>query len=114
MLSIIIPAHNEQDYILKTIDSIKKQNFKDYEIIVVLDGCTDNTLKLIKNKVDKIIILKNKKGPAIAKNEGAKVSNGDILVFLDADTLLTLSLLNVIESEKDNYSVGTALIKPSS
>lgn len=113
MLSIIIPAHNEQDYISETINSIKKQKFKDYEIIIVLDGCTDNTLNQVKGKVDKIVIIKTRKGPAVAKNEGAKRAKGDVLVFLDADTQITEGLLDIIANKKNEYTVGTALIRPS-
>ena len=47
--SIIIPANNEEKYIEKTINSIKEQSFKDYEIIVVANGCTDNTAEIVKN-----------------------------------------------------------------
>ncbi len=113
MLSIIIPAHNEQDYISNTINSIKKQKFTEYEIITVLDGCTDNTLNQVRNKADKIVVLRTRKGPAIAKNEGAKRAKGDVLVFLDADTQITEGLLKIIEEKKNDYVVGTALIRPS-
>ena len=41
--SIIIPAHNEEKYLQKTLDSIKSQTLQDYEIIIVTNGCTDKT-----------------------------------------------------------------------
>ena len=44
MISIIIPAYNEEKYLKKTIESISEQTYKDYEIIVVANGCTDNTI----------------------------------------------------------------------
>ena len=113
MISIIIPAHNEEKYILKTINSIKKQKFKKYEIIVVLDGCTDKTLSKIKGKVNKIINLKKRNGPGIAKNEGAKKAKGEILVFLDADTYMAEGLLELIYNKRNEYRVGTALMRPS-
>lgn len=113
MISIIVPAHNEEGYITETIDSIKQQDFKDYEIIVVCDGCTDNTLNKIKDQADKIKVLSERKGPGIAKNEGASLAKGDFLVFLDADTHLTQGLLEDIYKNKDSYIVGTAKIKPS-
>lgn len=111
MISVIIPAHNEESYIEDTIKSIKEQSFKDYEIIVVCDGCTDNTLEKVKKLANKIIVLKTRKGPAIAKNEGAKRASGNLLVFLDADTKITEGLLKDINSNE--FSVGTAKIKPS-
>lgn len=114
MISIIIPAHNEEKYILPTIDSIRYQKYKDHEIIVVLDGCNDNTLEVIKNKVNKIIVIQNRKGPAFARNRGAEKAIGDILVFLDADTLITENTLKEIEKTKNDWIVGTSIIKPSS
>ncbi len=114
MLSIILPAHNEEDYIEATIKSIEEQDFKDYELIVVLDGCTDKTIEKVKRSADKIIILKERKGPGIAKNEGAKAAKGEILVFLDSDTKITNNLLKDIYNKRDLYYVGTARIKPSS
>ena len=96
MISIVIPAYNEESYILNTIKYIKNQSFKDYEIIVVCDGCTDSTSKIVKNHVDKLIVNKTRTGPADAKNTGAKHAKGDKLVFLDADTLLTEGVLKNI------------------
>ncbi|MBS3175595.1 glycosyltransferase [Candidatus Woesearchaeota archaeon] len=113
MISIIIPAHNEENYIEDTIKAIKNQDFKEYEIIVVCDGCTDNTLEKVKQLADKIIVLRSRKGPAVAKNEGAKRANKDILVFLDADTKISSGLLLDIKANINNYAVGTAKIKPS-
>ena len=113
MLSIIIPAHNEENYILGTINSVNSQSFKDYELIVVCDSCTDNTSKIANSLVDKVIITKEKLGPARAKNEGAKHANGEKLVFLDADTLLTPDVLKDIDLVLPNVKVGTCRIKPS-
>ncbi len=113
MISIILPAHNEVDYIEETLNSIKAQDFKDYETIVVCDGCTDNTLEKVKKSADKIVVLKTRKGPATAKNEGAKMANGDFLVFLDADTKITNGLLKSIYKDKDKYTIGTTRIRPS-
>ena len=114
MISIIIPAFNEEAYIESTINSIKIQDFKDYEIIVICDGCTDKTYEKVKNVVDKVIVLPKKQGPAIARNKGAKIAKGEVLVFLDADTKITNKVLEDFYKNKDNYIAGTAKIKPSS
>lgn len=115
MLSIIIPACNEERYLESTITSIKKQAYKDYEIIIVCDGCTDNTPKIASKLADKAILLKKRSGPAAAKNEGAKVAKGNKFVFLDADTQLTNNVLKNINAslEKNPNLVGTCKIKPS-
>jgi len=85
MLSIIIPTKNEEEYLPKLLESIKKQTFKDYEIIVADNKSTDKTRKIAIKYKCKIV-----RGglPGKARNRGAKVARGDILLFLDADTEL--------------------------
>ncbi len=113
MISIIIPACNEENYIKNTINSIRKQSFKDYEIIIVCDGCTDKTPEIAKKLADKTVILSKRSGPSIAKNEGVKVSKGKMLLFIDADTILTSNLLNYLSELKQDFIIGTTKIKPS-
>jgi len=84
-LSIIIPTKNEEKYLPKLLRSIRKQTFKDYEVIVA-DNCSrDKTKEIAKKYGCKIV-----KGglPGRARNLGAKAAQGDILLFLDADTEL--------------------------
>ncbi|HLC58245.1 MAG TPA: glycosyltransferase [Candidatus Nanoarchaeia archaeon] len=115
MVSIIIPACNEEMYLENTLKSIKNQNFKNHEIIVVCDGCTDNTEKIAKKYKTKIVNLKERTGPANAKNKGVEKADYNKLVFLDADTLLSEGILNnidkILNSEKE--IIGTCIIKPS-
>ncbi len=85
MISIIIPAYNEEKYIEKTLKSIQNQDYENKEIIVVCNGCTDNTKKIAKKYAKKVFELKN---PDLveARNFGATKAEGKKLVFLDADT----------------------------
>jgi len=85
MLSIIIPTLNEEDYLPVLLDSIKKQNFKDYEIIVSDAGSNDGTLAIAK-KYGCVVVEGGL--PAKGRNNGAKAAKGEILFFLDADTTL--------------------------
>jgi glycosyltransferase involved in cell wall biosynthesis len=85
MLSIIIPTLNEEDYLLVLLESIKKQDFTDYEIIISDAGSKDKTIETAKKYGCKIV---GGGLPAIGRNNGAKVAQGDVLFFLDADTLL--------------------------
>ena len=90
--SIIIPTFNRESQLLKTIDSIKSQNFTDYEIVIVDDFSDDDTIKLLylykreNNSLNiKIEKLFSNSGPNIARNVGSKISNGKYLIFLDSD-----------------------------
>jgi len=85
MLSIIIPALNEEEYLPILLESIKKQFFNDYEIILADAGSEDKTIEIAQKYGCKIITGGL---PAKGRNEGAKIARGDILFFLDADTVL--------------------------
>jgi len=95
MLSIIIPTWNEENYLPKLLDCIKKQTYKNYEIIVVDGNSTDNTLKIAKKYGCRVFREpKDIKGhPGIARNIGSKHAKGDILLFLDADVQIGNSFL---------------------
>jgi len=85
MISIIIPALNEEEYLPLLLESIKKQSLKDCEIILADAGSTDKTLEIAREYNCKII-----PGglPAKGRNEGAKIARGDLLFFCDADVIL--------------------------
>jgi len=85
MLSIIIPTLNEEKYLPLLLKSIKKHNFSDYEIIISDAGSKDKTIEIAKEYG--CIIVKGGL-PAKGRNEGARVSKGELLFFLDADTIL--------------------------
>jgi len=85
MLSIIIPSLNEEKYLGLLLESIKRQGFSDYEIILADAGSTDKTLKIAKQYNCKIIAGGL---PARGRNEGAKVAKGDVIFFCDADVIL--------------------------
>ena len=88
-VSVIIPTYNRAKYIAETIDSVLKQTFSDFEIIVVNDGSTDNTEETIKEQFeDKVIYLyKPNGGPASARNMGISVAKGEYIAFLESDDL---------------------------
>lgn len=89
LISIVIPVFNEEKEIRSCLSSLQKQSYKPFEIIVVDDGSTDNTLGIIKNLKHQIKALKllhqNHQGPGSARNLGAKGASGEILIFVDAD-----------------------------
>lgn len=90
MLSIIIPTLNEEEYLPILLRSIKKQAYKDYEIIVADAGSTDKTLEIAKNHGCKIT---GGGHPGKGRNMGAERAKGDLLLFLDADAELPRKFL---------------------
>ncbi len=100
MISIIIPAYNEEKYIEKTIQSIKDQTTNSYEIIVVANGCTDRTQEIASKYTPHSFVI-NRPNVSLARNIGAQHASGDILIFLDADTRLAP---NAVEEIKKQFS----------
>lgn len=84
LVSIIIPAYNEEDLIGKCLESIKNQSYKQLEVIVVDDGSLDRTLEIVKGLKVKTRSQYHK-GPGSARNLAASHAKGKILVFVDAD-----------------------------
>jgi glycosyltransferase involved in cell wall biosynthesis len=84
-LSVIIPTLNEEKYLPKLLNSLKKQNYKDFEIIVSDGNSDDKTRQIAKNYGCRFVVNK-KRHPSCQRNEGAKIAKGNIFLFLDADT----------------------------
>jgi len=90
-ISVIIPAYNAEKTILETINSVIKQTFSDFEIIVVNDGSTDRTVELLQDIKDerlKVFSYENG-GASSARNRGIAHATGEYISFLDADDLWT-------------------------
>jgi glycosyltransferase involved in cell wall biosynthesis len=90
-VSIIIPAHNEERHIEKCIESLLAQECRDIEIIVVDNGSSDNTSKIVERYVEsyggkvRLLRMESNIGPGGGRNAGASNATGEILVFVDAD-----------------------------
>lgn len=110
MLSIIIPALNEEKYLPLLLDSIKKQDFKDYEIIIADADSTDKTVEIAKKYGCRIV-----RGglPAKGRNEGVKEAKADLLLFLDADVILPKGFLAEFlqKFKKNKLDIATTALK---
>jgi glycosyltransferase involved in cell wall biosynthesis len=102
-ISIIIPTYNEEDVISKCLDSLERQSTNnDFEVIVVDDGSTDSTYKVVSeyqipNAKCQIKTFRTKHlGAGGARNEGAKIAKGEILVFVDSDMTFDKHFLKML------------------
>lgn len=99
-LSIIIPVYNCECKISNCINAIIQQTYCNFELLIINDGSTDNTEKVIKNFLnsDMRIKLINKKngGPSSARNEGIKHAIGDYIIFIDADDIVPVNYVETL------------------
>lgn len=106
--SVIIPAHNEEKYIGRTLRSVSSP---DVEVIVVCNGCTDDTEIIARRFVDKVYVL-GEANVSKARNFGASKARAGRLIFLDADILVAPNTMQRIVSS--HYNVGTSLVRADS
>lgn len=109
MISVIISNYNYEKYISEALSSVFAQTFQDFEVIVVDDGSTDNSVEVIKEYMDiypeKITLIEQKNsGQFEAFNKGFEHSRGDIIAFLDADDFWYSNKLEVINELHKIYS----------
>lgn len=82
--SIIIPAHNSELYITKALESVKKQTFKDYQLIVICDSCTDNTQSIAQMYGAKTCAV-NFGNDGLSRSAGLDLAKGEYVLFMDDD-----------------------------
>ena len=102
--SVIIPLYNKESYIEATVKSVLNQTFSDFEVILVDDGSTDNSLEVVKSFSDlRIHIIENNKnkGLSASRNTGIKNAKANYIAFLDADDLWKPTFL-----EKINFLIN--------
>jgi len=98
VFSLIIPVYNSADFLEKCMDSILSQSFTDYEVILVDDGSTDNSIELCKSYHDDRIRLFEKEngGASSARNLGMEQASGDYIWFIDSDDWIAENSLQTI------------------
>lgn len=115
-ISFIVPARNEEEHIQSCIDSLIKQDYSNFQIIVVNDGSTDKTAEIVENyvKIDKRIKLFNfDKGhsAAFARNFGASKAEGDILSFVDSDAYVVKNFATAIVKNFEKFNLDGLSVK---
>lgn len=105
-VSIIIPVYNNENYISQCIESVENQTYKNYEIIIIDDGSTDDSLKLCKKfekRNDKIKVISiNNGGVSNARNIGIKNASGDYVCFIDSDDYVMPTYIESLIKKMNN------------
>lgn len=103
-ISVIIPCYNCSLFVGETLQSLEEQTYKDFEVICVNDGSTDDTLVILENikknnSLNLIIINQINSGVSVARNHGIEAAKGKYVVFLDSD--------DIFNKNFSNYMIGT-------
>lgn len=109
-VSVVIPVYNEADVIEECLERLRRQSYKNLEIIVVDDGSSDATLQKLKaSKTPKLQVLAQPHlGAGAARNFGASKAKGEILVFVDADMTFAPDFIrNLVKPIEEGKAIGT-------
>ena len=96
-ISVIVPAYNAEADLPNLLDSLLRQNYNDFEVIVVDDCSEDSTAKIVKHYDCSLIQLTENHGPAYCRNIGAKKARGDILAFTDSACRVEFNWIDTIQ-----------------
>lgn len=116
-ISVIMPNYNGEKYLVEAIESILNQTYRDFEFIIIDDGSTDNSVKIIKKYAQKdkrIKLLTNKKNLGLIKslNKGLKIAKGKYIARMDSDDISLPKRLdiqfNFLEGNKNIFLLGTS------
>jgi glycosyltransferase involved in cell wall biosynthesis len=91
-ISVVIPLYNKEDYVRDCLMSLENQDFHDWECVIVDDGSTDDSMKIVEDfiansKKSWKIIAKSNEGPSSARNLGIRAASGEFIALLDADDI---------------------------
>jgi len=119
LVSIIIVNYNGKEYLQKCLESLMKINYKDFEVIIVDNNSTDDSIEFVKNTYPSVIIIKLEKNYGFAEpnNIGVKIAKGDFLLFLNNDTEVSPNfiekMVNVLNSDSKIAICQSLLLKPN-
>ena len=112
-ISVILPFFNRIQYLQDSIESIFRQDFKDFEIIAVDDGSTDGSAQLVKklNQIPIRLISQTNQGASCARNAGVRAASGRFVTFLDSDDIwvpnkLSAQLVDIRNTSNDALCFG--------
>jgi hypothetical protein len=88
LVSVVVPCFNQAHFLSEALESVLTQSYPDIEVVVVDDGSTDNTAAVVSRFPTVRYVRQDNAGAAAARNTGLRITNGDLLTFLDADDAL--------------------------
>ncbi len=120
-LSVVIPTYNRKPILEKCLRALERQQFSDYEVIVVDDGSTDGTVEWLSNTAEfphVRLFCQDHKGAAGARNYGVEQAKGDTIVFIDSDLVVTDVFLRshveaLIQAQKELGSAASGTGEPA-
>jgi len=106
-ISVIVPAYNVAPYISETLDSVLRQDKAAFELILIDDGSTDDTLAIMRDYQKRfacldrrcLVVTQNRGGAGAARNEGMRLASGQYFCFLDADDILYPDALSLLAAQ---------------
>ena len=98
-ISVVIPVHNGGEYLSRCLDALLASSYESYELIVVDDASTDDSAEIARKKGVAVFQLPHKSGPATARNLGAEMAKGDIVLFIDSDVLVRHDTISRVVSD---------------
>jgi GT2 family glycosyltransferase len=111
-ISLILPTYNSSEFIVECLESIKNQTFKDYELIIIDDCSTDNTLEILDKLGYKYIVNKKNLGYTKNANKGIRRSRGEFISIVDHDMVYDKNYLkNIMEPFKLGGNIGMVASK---
>ena len=117
LISVVVPVYNVEKYIDRCLNSIINQTYRKLEIIIVNDGSTDNSRKIIDkfSKMDSriIVIDKNNGGLSEARNVGINAATGDYITFIDSDDFVSYDYIEYLYSLIEKYNPSAILHESS-
>lgn len=113
LISVVVPVYNVEKYVKECIESILEQSFKNFELIIVNDGSTDNSLnRVLEFKDDRIVLINQKNiGLSGARNTGIHHAKGKYITFIDSDDWISKDYLNEMAIEAQKYNADIVSIK---
>ena len=109
-VSVVVPVHNSEKYLKKCIDSLLKQDYKNIEIITVLNGSTDDSLKILESYKDKIKMIElERSGIGLARNKGIDSATGKYLCFVDSDDEVKSNYISCMVENIKKYNSDLSL-----